>query len=215
MAGCLGAVGDVIRPEDLRAALDGLLDEYEERAYLGMSALGQCPRKLYDDLVRGRTAPDLRGRRLFHEGYLHEADVVRRLQRAGIAVHEAQPEVVAEFDARLRGHVDGRLCDGSLLEVKSVYGEKFYRIVREGAPGFHRAQVQAYMRWGGYPRAWIVYKNRENGDLWMVLEMRDGMFGDALERKARAILAAVDGRKGLPPCECGRCQGQVSNEPGF
>lgn len=189
---------------ELRKALEGVLDEWEERDYLGMSQIWDCPLRLYRGLVYGRRPPGRTGLLYCHEGYVHQRDVLERLERAGIVVSDQERELVAPFDDRFRGHIDG-VVGGRLLEIKSVNRRGFEWVMRHGARDRHVDQVQAYLRYGGWGEAAIVYKCRDDGDLWVVEVGRDEGLGDLVEEKARGVLGAVD--RGEPPgCECGRCR---------
>jgi len=196
-----------VRAGEIRQLLecDRVLDEWDDsRTYLGMSRIGECPRRLYEDFVDGRERPGIAGLRYCHEGYLHEADIVGRLEKAGIPVANRGRELVAPFDPRFRGHIDGEI-GGDLLEIKSVTPEKLNEVRLNGPLPAHRDQAQIYMRYGRYGQAWIVYKARADGSVWVCSIRRDDRRGAELEDKARAILAAVDA--GQPPaCECGRCE---------
>lgn len=180
----------------------------EERTYLGMSGIGQCPRKLYNDMVHGRRRARIEKQRVFYEGYLHERDVIERLSAAGWPVSGQNTEIVGPWE-ELRGHVDGVLTlrDGSqaLLEVKSTRRERFDRVREQGPLAEHIAQVTLYMRYGGWPVAVLIYKCREDGDVWLHLVEYDVILGDILERKAEMILEAVSTRT-PPECTCGYCR---------
>jgi hypothetical protein len=190
---------------NLRLALSRTLNEHEDRHYLGMSAIGKCARFLYGEMVHGREVPSEKSKRYFHEGYLHERDVIERLAKVGIEVKNHNRELVAPFDDRLRGHIDGEI-EGDLLEIKSLDDERFYRVMDSGRPfEEHVDQVQMYMRYGGYERALLVYKCRNTGDVLVKGITRDERRGLELEQKAMAILAAVD--VGCSPvCTCKRCR---------
>ena len=189
--------------KNLKAVLNGTLDDFEERDYLGMSAISQCPRRLYNNMVNGRQYPSIRTARLFHEGLLHEHDVIMRLLKKGVAVTNLGRELIAPFDGRFRGHIDGEL-DGDLLEIKSVNDERFAMVMDDGPFDEHCDQVQLYMRYGGYARAMIVYKCRNDGDIWTEEVARDDQRGAILEEKAKGILAMLD-RSEPPRCTCGHC----------
>ena len=193
--------------EQVRAILEDSIDTGldEDRDYLGMSQIWKCARKLYLDMVNGRRQLQDQALRRCHEGYLHQEDVLDRLDRAGVPVLEQDRELVAPFDERFRGHIDGEI-DGDLLEIKSL--EKFpdlVQIQKQGPRDRERFQVQAYMRYGDYDRALIVYKVRADGALWVVYMTRKDGIGDRIESKARTVLEAVD--RGYPPaCTCGHCR---------
>jgi len=107
---------------------------------------------------------------------------------------------------RLRGHIDGEL-DGDLLEIKSVEDDQALDAIRLYGPRtYDLDQVQAYCRWGGYEQALVVYKSRASGRVWVVWVLAAEERGWALEAKARAVLAALDGGE-APGCECGEHEG--------
>jgi hypothetical protein len=190
-------------PAELRHALESTFNEFEDRSYLGMSQIAKCPRYLYSQMVNGCEKPGLQSLRYFHEGYVHEADILERACLAGLAVVNQNRELIAPFDERFRGHIDGEV-DGDLVEIKSVNAERFQSILDVGAFFEHMDQCQMYMRYGGYERALIVYKNRDTGVLYVYEMHKSDRHGRRLEEKARGILAAVDDR--VPPaCTCGRC----------
>lgn len=196
-----------MRAETLKQALqDAVVHTLEDgRDYLGMSQIGRCSRELYEQMVYGQRQPWGRWLWLCHEGYVHQADVLERLRQERVPVLNANRELVAGFDERFRGHIDGEV-DGDLLEIKSVNDWAALReIVERGPRPRDRDQVQAYMRYGGYARALIVYKARQSGELWVCWESLDEERGAALERKAQAVLAAVDARQ-PPACDCGWCE---------
>jgi hypothetical protein len=178
-------------------------DDFEDRHYLGMSAISQCPRKLYQEMLNGRDRPGQSSLNLFHEGYVHEHDIVDRLAKMGCMVGNVQRELVAPWDERLRGHIDGEI-EGELLEIKSLNADRFDQL-RAGGPFIaHVEQAQLYMRYGGYRSAVFVYKNRETGALWIDRLWYNESLAQKLEDQARMILQAVD-RVEPPACMCGHC----------
>lgn len=191
--------------DEMRDRLTKVLSEREERNYLGMSSIGSCARRLYFEMKNGRAMPGPSLKRLFHEGHLHEQDLLARLQQAGYVVGLYQLELVAPFDARFRGHIDGVLDSGTLLEIKSVNDEKFIIVQYLGALAEHRAQCQIYMRYGEFEEALLIYKQRSYGELHFVALRHDEKESRLLEMKAQVILKAVDGKGPLPACSCGRC----------
>jgi len=196
---------------DIKKGLERVLDDYEtDRDYLGMSKISRCPRHWYQVLRKGYRPPSMQTSRYAHEGYLHERDILERLARAGLSVVNHNREIVASFDDRFRGHIDGELINSTdgpdLLEVKSANDELYCAIVEAGQPASaHLDQVQCYMRWGGYARTFFIYKARQTGEVWVLQVARDDTRGEALERRARMILAAVDNQT-PPACECGHCR---------
>jgi hypothetical protein len=180
----------------------------EERDYLGMSAIGRCPRQLYHDLVNGRQKASTQSQKVFYEGYLHERDVLSRLEQSGWPVAAKGYEVVSSWSGRFRGHVDGVLVLHDkrevLLEIKSTRRDRFDQVRDHGPLAEHVAQVTMYMRYGAWDACILVYKCREDGDLWTHYVAYDDDLGDVLEEKAQMILAAVEAQE-PPLCTCGRC----------
>ncbi len=185
---------------------DSASDRFEpDRRYLGMSAIGGCPLKLWREMTYGRDTPDAQALRYFHEGYLHEDDVVARLAKAGVKIENRQARLIAPFDERFAVHIDGTL-DGKLIEIKSVNEGRFTEVEIGGKPlREHAAQCQIYMRYSGYGAALIIYKERNKGLVRVIELTRDEAEGERLERKAKEILSSVD--TGVEPaCTCGWCR---------
>lgn len=183
----------------------------QRRPYLGMSGISQCQRKLYFDFVDGRDIPSEQQHWYCWTGYLHEGAVIGLL--ADLGVEQRQIEVVAGFDSRFRGHIDYLFNPQEIIEIKSVTWDKFCKVQTENRAEYgHEAQVQMYLRHGGWQRAKIIYIARDvphrefqGVPLWVVeTEPRAGM-ADKLDAKAKGILAAIDS-KTPPPCECRWCQ---------
>ncbi|MDY6877342.1 MAG: hypothetical protein SWK90_14220 [Chloroflexota bacterium] len=137
---------------------------------------------------------------------MHQRDMVERLRGMGVLFKEER-ELAAEWDERFRGHTDGELEDGTLLEIKSVSTGKFSEVKeRKRAAQADYEQVQVYMLYGGYETAVVVYKCRGTGEVWPVKVWAHEPTQQRLEDKARAVLAAVDvGER--PECRCGRHEG--------
>jgi len=172
-----------------------------ERRYLGMSQIWRCPADLYDVVLNGQPEVSLRDGQRFYEGYLHERDMVARLQAVGL--YEACGELVAPWDERVRGHPDG-IIGGDLLEIKSVWTAQFEEVRRSNrALQSHYEQIQLYLLYGDWERAIVIYKNRETGELRPIVVWPHVATQERLEEKARQVLEAVDcGER--PECECGR-----------
>ena len=170
----------------------------ETRGYLGMSAIGQCPRKLYLDMVQGREWTT-QSHLFCYLGYLFEQSVLERLRAMKPDLLGPSREF-SDFGGRFMGHSDGS-WDGDLLEIKSITASRF--------PGGrisngHYWQVQTYMRYGGYKRANVIYVARDTGEI-RVIEVRfNSRIAELARLKAGSILEAVD-RREPPECECGWC----------
>jgi len=181
----------------------------ENRGYLGMSRIDECPLVLYREMLNGRRDGSWHAHLMCYAGYLWERDIKARLQAVGLYVPGSECELVADWDARFRGHTDGTI-EGRLLEIKSTHAEKLMRIRSERRlPHQHFSQVQCYMHHGGFAEAIVVYVARDTGELWVTSSHAQERVGLSLDEKARGVLAAVDawGTSGAkaPECTCGRC----------
>lgn len=191
----------------------------DHRGYVGMSGIGGC---LYDLYMRARhnIPPSDRLKWYGLTGAWHEAAVKRLLGQDAEAVTtflgypNPEHELVADFDARYRGHYDAVMPDGTLIEAKSVNWKKFAQVKRYGAFEPHEAQCQAYMRHGGFDHAILVYICRDMPHkelfspacpLWTVDVERNEAWMDNLDDRAQRVLAALDGDYDPPSCTCGYC----------
>lgn len=193
-----------MRAEELSGKLLIADDVWESRDYLGMSQIGGCPRWLYTKMTNGQGQPGGRALLAMHEGRMHREDILERLLQAQVRVTGRGRELVAGFDERFRGHIVGEV-DGDALGIKTVRDwEALNQVVEDGPRPRDRDQMQMYLRYGGYRRGLIIYKERQGGEVWVCWVSLDVARGRWLEEKARRVLAAVDA--GEPPeCECGRC----------
>jgi len=182
-----------------------------KRDYLGISAIGKCPRQVVRDFLYGKGELSLQAHQMCYAGYLFEHDVMRRLSDIGVANVPAlegthQTELVADFDPRLRGHVDGETIDGDLLEIKSVNRRKFDEVKQTHlALTEHFARIQPYMKYGPWKVCWIVYVCRETLEHFVVKVSYLHTQAIKYELKAQRILAFIDNEM-LPPCECRWCK---------
>lgn len=178
------------------------------RDYLGMSSIGKCSRRVVREYLHGISDVSLRSHQASHIGYLIEEDLMGRLWEMGIAkmLEESQKEVVAPFDTRLRGHVDGETVDGDLLEVKTVTVAKFEKVKSSHLALIeHFAQVQLYMKYGRWQRCWIIYVCRDTFEHYVVKVNYLHTQGLKYELKAQRMLAHIDSGM-LPECECRWCK---------
>jgi len=127
------------------------------------------------------------------------------LGRVGLYVPNSEREVVASFDPRFRGHTDGMVNDTRLLEIKSVNPERFKKVRAHGIPlSEHYAQVQMYLRHGGFPDAMILYVDVATYEHYPIFVVPDAFYADLIDDKIKRVLAAID-TKTPPRCECGYC----------
>jgi len=177
------------------------------RDYLGLSKISGCPAAVYDEFKNGSSASE-QIYRMSYAGYEQERLIFDMLNKLGYArfPNNYCREVVATFDKRLRGHIDGETYDGNLLEIKSVSNAKFQTIrSNKMALRNHYIQVQLYMLYGGYTEAWIVYRCRDTYEHFVVRIFFDRNQAMAAEYKAKRILEAID-KNERPACECGHCR---------
>lgn len=206
----------MITPREVESTIDLHIRKHSglnvTRNYLGISQVVKCSKLAYETFLNGSDPSDYH-HRMCYVGYLFERDVLQRMREMRLAQLDRR-EVVAEVDARLRGHIDGLTSWGDLLEIKSVSSSKFDLVCREGrALHEHNDQVQLYMRYGGWAYAWIVYVCRENFEHKVIRIRYDEARARGLEEKALKILAAIDARQ-QPTCECGYCKNGLA-EPLF
>ena len=186
------------------------------RDYLGMSGVGGCPREWYFRAVGDTESTQMEKDRMAWYsmvGYALEDAVVKRL-----GGFQARRSLVADFDSRYKGHTDHELRDGTLIEVKTVYWEKFLTLQDSGVGAEQNvAQCQAYMRHGDFPHAVLVYTPRDiphnawtqayrnSLPFWCADVPRDEAIADRLDGKAKRVLAAMNAN--VPPmCTCGYCK---------
>ncbi len=173
-----------------------------KRTYVGMSHLGDCPADQFAAFRDGLTETDY-NHRMAYLGYALEYIEKDILVKTGV-LRSVGREVVAEFDNRIRGHIDGETVDGDLVEIKTVSAVKFEKVIEsDKALRDHFYQVQAYMHFGGYRHAEIIYICREDFRHYVIHVPYVRSVGEQIEAKARRVLAAIDEDR-QPPCECKR-----------
>lgn len=184
---------------------------HERRAYIGLSGIGDCPRRIYDTFRNGQhweTSELLRTRLSFE---LEEA-LVNRLMAAG--VYAEAPEICL-YDGLVQGHLDGLVKrDGryDVLEIKTVPTAD--AIPRMGEPPSRKVtwQCQAYLHYVPMlqrvpPRnrwALVLYLARDSGQVAVKPLRYDEDLGRRIQAKVDSLVQAVRGVE-RPGCECGRC----------
>lgn len=169
----------------------------EIRHYLGMSGIGGNETKLLNKMLNGSDAPTLEDAQRLALGYETENNVRARLEGAGlIRTQLSDRELHADWslyqgEYLFRGHTDGEWMDGSLLEIKSTIDAKIAKIEKDGVmPHFNYWQVQAYMHYGGYGQANVLYFARDTGRILVRRVLYDRGIGNAIDQKARRIINA-------------------------
>lgn len=173
-----------------------------DRTYLGMSQIDRREDDLVREMVTGeRWRPTDDQHLMLHLGRVFEASVQDRLWDLGLLVENSEErELVAGFDERFRGHIDGEILDRAhgerepeCFDVKCISQFELQKRTSERrARDKDFAQMQMYVHHGGYERGHIIYVSRESGQIY-VHEVRPvRSLIDALNAKARRVLAAVD-----------------------
>jgi hypothetical protein len=176
-----------------------------KRAYIGISRVGQCPRRAYYEILNGVRVDDF-SHQLCYAGYLFERDAVYRLEQMEFAVPGgSNKEVVCPDNTLIRGHIDGVTFWGDLLEIKSVSSRKFDIITHQDRPLHeHTEQVQLYMKYGGWKEAWIIYICRDTFEHKVIRVRYSPDLAASLEERLLYLSACV--KNLVPPaCECGKC----------
>ena len=174
------------------------------RSYLSISHISGCPRRAVDEYKNGFTVNENTYRMCF-AGYDQEKSIRGILEKTGILVIHGL-EVIAPFDNRLRGHVDGISKDGDLIEIKSLSVKKWEKLLLANKAFYeHYCQCQLYMLYGKFNQTFIVYRNRETYEHKVISFDFSPAKAHELELKSRIILDAIN-TGNLPKCECGHCK---------
>lgn len=167
----------------------------ERKGQLSMSWLSLSDQEILARMKNGHTV-DTETKLKLHKGTMAENDLRDRI----IAVSESEvgrkigrwgpPRTLVAYDGRLLGHTDGEI-DSTLIEVKTVPDRAVLEKIKQLPilPFKVRAQTNAYMFWGRYRDALVVYETRVEGDLWPVGVRPDLELQRELRKKAERILA--------------------------
>lgn len=174
------------------------------RDYISISHLADCPRRVVREYHAGFDV-SATTHHMAYAGYHQERDILEMLTNMGM-LEQVNVEVVAPFDGRLRGHMDGVL-ENCVLECKSVSGRRWDGILKKAdrLPWKHYVQVQMYMRYSGMRNAVVIYRNRETYEHMVIMVPYNQTQADKFEMKAKEILLALDDEV-MPECECGKCR---------
>lgn len=167
---------------------------HETRHYLGMSQLHRPEHELVWEMKNGSKHQTDDSIKRLALGYVVEADMRKRLEGIGVAIRNSQTEIVATYDPRVKGHIDGQTFEKrGIYEIKSTVQAKLDTIALSNKlPNDHFLQVQAYLHHGDFQSCLMVYVARDSGQFWVKEVFRIRTVGQMLEEKAKRILAAVD-----------------------
>ncbi len=170
----------------------------EQRHYIGLSGIADCPRILYHRYFNETPAtPALKLRTRY--SYELEAILIERL--TGIGVYKKRKEPITAYHGVVQGHVDGEIS-GDLLEIKTVpLGD---HIPNGRIPAKVYWQCQGYMYYGHYPATLCLYFARDSGQFKIFDVWPDRKIMMTIDRKIQDLIETI--HKTQPPrCECGRC----------
>lgn len=180
------------------------------RGYIGLSQMGDCERRVVEELRRGRLAPV---EELLKHKLAFEIEWALKARLRAVFGEFRDGEEICLHDGLVRGHPDGRLADGDLVEIKTIGTvEHIPGSVRE-MPRRVFFQAQAYLAYTTARVVHVVYLARDCGRLSVlgvrptpavILEIRE-----RVERLARAVE-----RMETPACTCRRCPDGAAGGPG-
>ncbi len=167
---------------------------HEERVgQLSMSSL-YLPLEEILDRIRNGCAQTRENKLKLYQGKHAERGMRERLRalalRRGLLFEE--PRVLNALDGRLTGHTDCGI-GGAVVEIKTVPDADVLSKMRARAvvPYRVRCQVNAYMKWGPYPKALVVYETRCEGLIWVTELLPDLFLQSDLEKKALTVLGKI------------------------
>ena len=150
------------------------------RGYVGMSGIGDCPRKTaYRHSLVGAEPFSAQTLKNFADGHRTEELIIQRLRLSGATVIDRDPETgrqieVLDHDGHFAGHLDGEIFGllqapktEHVLEIKCVSDKRFAQFQKlkekEGEKGTlvkwsdtYYAQHQLYMLYRGRKRGYMV-----------------------------------------------------------
>jgi len=168
---------------------------HETRHYLGLSQLHRDEEELVQDMINGsQEASDADVLKLAL-GYVVEEDIRKRLEGIGLAMPNTSFEIYADYDQRVKGHIDGMTNKGNqIYEIKSCVQAQldFIRNNGDKLPKRHFNQVQAYMHHGRFKSCLMVYVARDTGEIWTKEVFYLPVVGASIEQKAKSVLKMYD-----------------------
>ena len=103
------------------------------------------------------------------------------------------PRVLSAYGGRLTGHTDGDIDGDTVIEIKTVPDVAILNKMKGGdrVPFKVFSQVNAYMLWGPYERALVIYETRNEGLLWLVEVLPNNRVQAELQAKAEEVLKRI------------------------
>jgi len=131
--------------------------------------------------------PNARTANIFHTGnFIH-----LKWQMAGLTEGWLeQPEVAMENEElQMRGHTDGVLFDGSLLEIKSINSRGFDYVYKNGIKEEHKAQATAYLFMQDKSKISFIYENKDNQEWYEIRFERNSQDENDMLNQMRELVS--------------------------
>jgi len=171
----------------------------EHRPYIGLSGIGDCSLLIWRRFFN-HTGASTESRLKTRYSYEIEEDIKRRLQAIGIY---SPGKEISIYDGLVKGHTDGEI-NKDLLEIATIPLTEYLPHINH-IPSKKLYQSQAYMLYGHYDRALILYFARDYGVFRIFDLHRDPVMDDRIMSKVDALVEFVRA-KVPPPCDCGKCR---------
>jgi hypothetical protein len=172
----------------------------EHRSYIGLSGIADCSLLIYRRFFN-HTGASMESQLKTRYSYELEKNIQERFK--GLNVYSPGKEI-SLYDGLVKGHTDGEILN-NLLEIKTVpLFEHIPRSAREISRKIF-LQCQAYMMYGNYEQAVVIYFARDQGLFRIFILDRHRGTGDNIASKLDALVEFVR-MEMPPPCDCGRCK---------
>ena len=169
------------------------------RDYIGLSGIIDCERVIYRRYFERKDIPT-EAKLKTKITYELESALRNRLIEMGLAKSGIEINV---FDGMVKGHTDGEI-KGCLLEIKTV--AQADHLPNGKVPARVYWQVQAYMYYGEYRSAYVIYLDRSTGQVRTFDINIDEHMAQKIHSKLIRVIRDIQS-KCEPPCTCGRCAG--------
>lgn len=178
----------------------------QRRAYIGLSSIGDCEQIIFDRYFQG-TPATIAAHLKTAISYDLEAVLINRLSLVNLYIPARNIEL---YDGLVQGHPDGEAA-GDLLEIKTIERDEWIPEPHH-LPNRIFFQIQAYMHFGGYQRAHVIYLARDTGALRVIGATHSPEFGLRIEAKISRLVTAVR-QVQRPACSCGHCPPELHHVP--
>jgi hypothetical protein len=172
------------------------------RDYIGLSGVWECPRVMVSRYRDGMGASQAERMRT---AVAYELEHALQARLSGMGIYRPGKEI-SLFDGLVRGHTDGEV-DGDLLEIKTIPEERWLPGPTTGKRMAERIywQVQAYLLYGEYERAQVVFLARDSGAISVVTILPNRYTQEAIERKLEKLVGEIRAGQAVS-CTCGKCR---------